>query len=300
MSSATRLELSELIAMQQQASALMIGRKHIRAALSGAHLSRLRGRGMEFDEVRVYQAGDEVSSIDWKVTARKGTVHVKLFREERERPVLICLDYRKSMFFATQGCLKSIKATQAASLLAWHGIAQGDRVGASLFSECAHRDIKPARGRRSVLRFLHECCEHTAWKGMQDIAEPMDLVHTIQRLRRHSKPGSLVYILSDFRGLNEASMTHLALLSRHSDVVLIAVHDVIETGFPKYGDYPVFNGKEHFNLHANASFQKHVRQQYQQRLELLQQLQTKHGIQLICMSTQDDVVQTMREHVCSM
>ena len=295
---ATRLDLQQLISLQRQVTQLNVRRKHIRAPLSGAHLSRLRGRGMEVDEVRVYQPGDEVSSIDWKVTARKGTTHTKIFREERERPVLICIDYRKAMFFATQGALKAIIATQAAALLAWHGIAHGDRLGGWLFSDDEHQEIKPARGRKGVLKFLHACCHAKAWQQRTvDMTSKTSLEETTQRLRSVSKTGSLIYIFSDFRGLNDASIANLAYLARHNDVVLISIHDPIEMQFPDSGRYPVFDGQLYFTCYANRHVQQTLQQQYSQRMQQLQQLQKKYGIQLIEMTTNDDVAETIRERL---
>jgi len=297
MSSATDINLQQLISLQQKVGELAVRRKHIRSALSGAHLSRLRGRGMEFDEVRIYQPGDEVSSIDWKVTARKGTTHTKIFREERERPILICLDYRRSMFFATQGSLKSVIATQAAALLAWHSISHGDRLGACLFSEQAHHDIKPTRGRKGVLKFLHGCCHSEAWQQQHTPLPATTLDETAQRLRRLSRPGSLVYILSDFRGLTPTSINQLGQLARHSDVVLVAIHDVMESHFPASGEFPVFDGKQHFTFLANRQIQQAFQQQYQQRMAQLEQLKKQHGIHLIEISTTDEVSQIIRERL---
>lgn len=298
MNQATQLNLKQLISMQQKASELAVRRKHIRSPLGGGHLSRLRGRGMEFDEVRVYQAGDEVSSIDWKVTARKGTTHTKIFHEERERPVLICLDYRQPMFFATQGMLKSVLATQAAALLAWHGAAQGDRVGGLLFSEEEHREIKPARGRKGVLSFLHACVHAKAWdKRAAKVLTPNTLQDVTARLRHVSKPGSLIYILSDFRGLDEVSMSNLGQLARHNDVILLSVVDTIEKVFPKKGSFPVFDGNAHFTCHANDDLQTRMQQNFQQRITMLHTLQMQHGVQHIALSTTDNVSEKIREHV---
>ncbi len=299
MSQATELDLQQLISMQQQASKLSIRRKYIRSPLSGGHVSRLRGRGMEIDEVRVYQAGDEVSSIDWKVTARKGITHSKVFREERERPVLVCLDYRPSMFFATQGVLKSVLATQAAALLAWHGVSQGDRLGGLIFSDDEHHEIKPTRGRKGVLKLLHACVHAKVWKHRYyQTTQHSDMFQeTTTRLRHISKPGSLIYILSDFRGLNAKAMSNLGQLARHNDVVLISVLDVIEKNFPDKGVYPISDGKEHFVCYANEGMQEHVKKLVQQRMDCLKTLQIQHGMQHISLSTNDDVAEKVRSHV---
>ncbi|MDQ6995138.1 MAG: DUF58 domain-containing protein [Mariprofundaceae bacterium] len=293
----TSLALSQLIALKQQVSALGIRRKHIRSPLNGGHVSRLRGRGMEFEEVRAYQAGDELSSIDWKVTARTGKTHTKIFREERERPVLICLDYRKAMFFATQGALKSVIASKAAALLAWHGVAHGDRLGAYLFSDDDHQEIRPTRGRKGVLKLLHGCCQSKAWQGQHEASTSPSMQAMTQRLRHIRQTGSLVYILSDFRGLDDESMGHLAVLARHNDVVLVHIYDAIEANFPASGTFPVFDGKQHFMCYADATMQGVLHAQYQQRMESLEHLQKQYGMHLIHLQTHDDVAQIIRERL---
>jgi len=293
----TSIELPPLLALQKQVPALAVRRKHIHSPLSGAHLSRLRGRGMEFEEVRVYQAGDELSSIDWKVTARKGTTHTKIFREERERPVLMCLDYRKAMFFATQGALKSVVASKAAALLAWHGVAHGDRLGAWIFSDDEHQEIRPARGRKGVFKLLHACCHAKAWQRHHDSEPSPSLQEITQRLRLIRQNGRLIYILSDFRGLDKASQINLALLARHNDVVLVHIYDDIEANFPATGSFPVFDGKQHFTCHANADMQRVLRSNFNQRMHDLEALQQQHGIHLVHLQTHDDVLNAIRERL---
>jgi len=298
MQSATQLDLKQLIAMQYQAAAIAVRRKSIRAAMSGGHVSKLRGRGMEFDEVRLYQPGDDVGSIDWKVTARKGKPHIKLYREERERPVLIALDYRKPMFFATQGALKSVVATKIAALLAWHGVQHGDRLGGLLFADNEHVEIKPMRGRKGVLSFLHHCTHAQAWQPHRFVSkQSTTLEKTTQRLRHVTKHGSLIYILSDFRGLSKRAIADLAQLARHNDVVLVSVVDELEQSFPASGEYPVFDGKQYFTVYANAQFQQQMQAQYAARQQQLLDLSKKYGLFHFTVATHEDVSQVLRERL---
>src|ERR687891_545971 len=127
---AHRIDTDDLIALRRHAGAIdFAGRRRVLTDQSGAHVSGFRGRGMDFEEHRVYQAGDEARTIDWRVTARTGTTHVRLYREERERPVLLVVDARPAMQFGTRGCFKSVLAARAAALCAWAAHARGDRVG---------------------------------------------------------------------------------------------------------------------------------------------------------------------------
>ena len=109
---------------------------------------------MEYDESRLYQPGDDIRNIDWRVTARTGKPHTKLFREERERPVHVWVDLRAPMFFATRGKYKAVRAAELASLFAWTACQQGDRIGGIVFSDNSHHELKPQRGKSAVLRLI--------------------------------------------------------------------------------------------------------------------------------------------------
>jgi len=296
-SSPVEVSLSQLLALQYQVNKVSAQRGKIRSLLSGGHLSHFRGRGMEFEEVRVYQPGDDVGMIDWKVTARKGTTHTKIFREERERPVLLCVDYRPSMFFATQGMLKSVMAARMAACLAWQAVAHGDRVGLSLLSQHEAMDIKPKRGRKSVLRCLHGLCTSKAWQRDAAQGHDEDFSQWLHRLRHLAPTGSLVYVLSDFRGLDDAAEAHLALLARHHEVGLVHIYDAMEAKFPEGGAFPVFDGQHYFMVHATPQMRHDLYAQFEQRCARLQRIQQQYGAHLMTMQTHDDVVRTLQEHV---
>ena len=161
-----------LIRLSGPARAIALDVLRVNSLQTGAYVSRFRGRGMEFDESRPYQPGDDPRSIDWRVTARSTTAYTKLFREERERPVLVAVDLRSNMHFATQGCFKSVNASRAAALIAWAAHHRGDRLGGLIFGDTSHRELKPRLGRRSALRFVHELAEHADWEKHVD-AEPV-------------------------------------------------------------------------------------------------------------------------------
>jgi uncharacterized protein (DUF58 family) len=147
--------LKSLIDLAKPAANLNLHRLTIRSLQSGGYLSHFKGRGMEFDEARLYQHGDDIRSIDWKVTARTGKTHTKLFREEREKPVFISVDNRPAMQFATRGVFKSVQALKLAALLAWAAHHQGDRIGGQIFSSAGCQELKPQNGKHAVLHFLN-------------------------------------------------------------------------------------------------------------------------------------------------
>jgi len=227
-------QLRELMSLAAGARALPSWSRSIRARQSGQFLSTLRGRGMEYDESRPYQPGDDIRQLDWRVTARTGKPHTKLFREERERPVFLCVDYRRPMFFATRGVFKAVQAARLAALLAWRAQQNGDRVGGFVFADAEHHELPPRRSRTAALQWVKLLAASApacrgATIGGGDLAP---LTAALTRLQRVAKPGSLVFLISDFRGYDDSAAAALARLAQHTDTILLAVHDVLEAEFP--------------------------------------------------------------------
>lgn len=228
-------QLRELGALAGPAAALPSWSRAIRARSAGQFLSALRGRGMEYDESRPYQQGDDIRHLDWRVTARTGRPHTKLFREERERPILICVDYRHAMFFATRGVFKAVQAARVAALLAWRAQQNGDRVGGLLFTDAGFRELPPRRGKPAIMQWLKLLAEE-APRQRAAAAAPRathSLHDALVRLRRVVKPGTLVFVISDFRGFDGDTSAELTQLAQHSDLGLVAVHDPLEAHFPE-------------------------------------------------------------------
>ena len=198
-----RVTAPGLVALARQAGAIGLDTRRIRSRMTGEYLSPFRGRGMEFDEARIYQPGDDIRNIDWRVTARTGRVHTKMFREERERPVFLWVDLRTPMFFATRGAYKSVIAARAAGLVAWSAQQRGDRVGGLVFSDSEHHEVRPQRGKPAVLHLINRLAGHPAWTDPAATVDPRAGLDAALRMRRLARPGSLVFLISDFRGLDE-------------------------------------------------------------------------------------------------
>lgn len=227
-----RPTLDDLIRLNQPAKSVELARSTARALQSGQYFSAFKGRGMEFDESRPYAHGDDIRSLDWRVTARTGKVHTKLFREERERPVFLSVDLRAPMFFATRGMFKSVLATRLAALIAWSACHHGDRIGGQIFSESGSTEFKPLEGHSAVLRILKGLAEQAqAPKPQSHQHHALD--QALNELNRHIKPGSLAFIISDFRDLGAAGASNLGRLARQSTVVLIMISDPIERDLPQ-------------------------------------------------------------------
>jgi len=155
-----RVNRQSLIALRKAGAALPLKAVKTLGRMTGNYLSRFKGRGMEFDESRPYQPGDDARNLDWKVTARTGKPFTKLFREERERSVLLWVDYRAPMHFATRGLFKSVLAARTAALLAWGAIHHSDRLGGLIFSESGHLEVRPQQGKHAVLNFIRQLVSH--------------------------------------------------------------------------------------------------------------------------------------------
>lgn len=297
-----RVKLETLIKLNQQAHQLPLKSKRIYSSLSGNFVSTFKGRGMEFDEARPYQPGDDIRSIDWRVTARTGKTHTKLYREERERPILIWLDLRKPMFFASQCMFKSVLAAKAAALLAWSSSQHNDRLGGLVFSEDQHTELRPQRGKSATLHFLKRIAEHSAWDKNNQIendTESSSAEHALKRLQRVAKPGSLVFLISDFRNMDNFSHSnlesHLAKMSKHNDLVMLFINDPLEQQLPPAGNYKITDGINDITINTRNSA---LRSQYQQRFQTHQQylkdLCTKLNIFFISISTDQPLLESLQ------
>ncbi|MGR9088547.1 MAG: DUF58 domain-containing protein [Gammaproteobacteria bacterium] len=283
--------LKNLVDLSGLAAGLTLHYPTIRAALSGGYISRFKGRGMEFDETRLYQPGDDIRNIDWRVTARTGKAHTKIFREERERPVFISIDDRLAMHFATRGVFKSVLAAKLAGLLAWACEYHGDRIGGQIFSEHGCLELKPRSGKQGVLRLFNALVR----PAEDTLLSAFSLDHVLSRLTQHARPGSLVYIISDFRGVNAASETHLAKLSQHCDIVLIFVYDVLERHLPEKGRYRFTDSVRDVIIDARDERRLSLyRERFETRLQSIRQIARKLDLSFLMCSTTDDPVQCLR------
>lgn len=274
----------------------------VKSLQTGAYVSHFKGRGMEFDESRPYQPGDDPRNIDWRVTARSTQAYTKLFREERERPVLVVTDLRSNMHFATQGCFKSVNASRAAALIAWAAHHRGDRLGGLIFGDSSHRELRPRLGRQAALRYVHQLVDHKDWQDAlaEDVAtqEQPDVAMTqaMAALRRVTHPGSLIVIISDFMGFTSAAKTYLAGTARHNEVLAIVVSDPLERKLPPPGHYRLVSHQQEmaidtYSRAARADYQK----AYEERIEELGSFFHRYGIHMLPLSTDDDPVRCLQQ-----
>ncbi len=340
-----RVDADDLVALRACGERLRAARPQAsRSALAGTHRSRFHGRGMDYRESRHYQPGDDIRNMDWRITARSGHAHVKVFDEERERPVVVLVDFGTSLFFASQGVFKSVQAARLAALIGWSAVGHGDRIGALLFTDAAqasqHHELSPAGGRRGQMRLIRALVQAgapervldrphpdddsvlaetaslnigqakarsgawaaaraDAWKGGQHQDQAPNgqaanaggsrLTAALMRLRRVARPGSLVFLLSDFYSADADTQHHLSRLAQHSDLNAIQLLDPLELEPPPPGRYGISDGRRRTVIDTRL---RGERERYAQALarhhQWVRQLTVESGIGLLqCLTTDD-------------
>ncbi len=287
--------LDSLLSQQQSARLLQKRSRYRKTALqTGNHQVRHLGRGMEFAESRPYSPGDDIRSMDWKVTARTGEPHTKLFEEERERPVLLWCDLRPSMFFATRGQFKSVVATEVASLLAWKSWLDGDRVGGAIISATQQQEMRPARSKSKVLQLLQNLANIS--QAIPDFSQPstVSLSDSWKRLRRVLPTGSQVILFSDFRGLDDSAERQLRRIARHSTVTIIHISDPFEHQLPQKTQLKLSDGLRFLRLNtAKKETQDDYSERELNQSKRLKQLSMQCHARLIEISTDDSEKQRL-------
>ncbi len=230
-----------------------------KAQLGGQVRTRYRGRGMEFEEVRHYQPGDDIRAIDWRVTARTQVTHTKLFTEERERPVIVALDQRAEMFFGSSHCFKSVIAAHCGALLGWAALANNDRIGGLVFSDTEQQDIRPKRNRKSLLALIQAMGTNNRALTSPIAPKTIPLSQRLVDMRRIVKPGSALFVISDFHDFDEQCEEQLFQIARHSDINLLHVSDPLEQQLPSNLLLNITNGQQRRQLDTSDSA---LRQQY--------------------------------------
>jgi len=282
--------LDSLLAQQQSARLLQqVSRYRKATKQAGNHQVRQLGRGMEFAESRPYSPGDDIRSMDWKVTARTGEPHTKLFEEERERPVLLWCDLRPGMFFATRGQFKSVVMSELASLLAWKSWLDGDRVGGVLLEASNEQQLRPARSKSKVLQLIKSLSDAT--QNVPNFADKGDtsLSQSWKRLRRVLSPGSQVILLSDFRGLDQEAEQQLRRISRRSTVTLVSISDPFEHQLPEKTQLKLSDGLRFLRLNtAKSELCDDYEKKDQSQSDRIKKLALQCHARLIEISTADD------------
>ncbi len=240
------VSLAQLMALEFKARDLsFLARQPQGSILAGNHASRLRGRGLNFDELRRYQPGDDLRHLDWRASLRTGKPVVRTFTEERDRPALIVVDQRMSMFFGSQRSFKSAVAAELAALAAWMVFHAGDRVGGLVFNDQRIDSIAPLRSRKRVEALLSRVVQQNRAlnAGNPDAEDEDQLDKALQRCVGVAGHDHLICIVSDFAGAGERTLQLMRQLSAHNDVIALQVYDPLALKLPNNGRLLVTQGE---------------------------------------------------------
>ncbi len=247
--------VDELLALRGKVGGLMLSATR-RPAYSGAGTTRspFRTRGLDFQEVRAYQAGDDIRQIDWRVTAKYGKPFTKLYTDEKERDVFVICDMRPGMKFASNGRFKSVVAARVAMFLSFLALKKGDRLGFALLTAAGLEIVPPETGETvvvSLARALSAASDPTV-----TTTGAATLTDALKTAKKHVKRGGILFVLSDFTDLTTAAAKHFAALTDQKTVSLIHIYDDIEADMPA-GVYPITDGSETAFLDMRANGQKY-------------------------------------------
>ncbi|NMP17450.1 DUF58 domain-containing protein [Thalassotalea sp. Y01] len=208
----------------------LVAEQPINSILSGKNASKLRGRGLNFEEMRQYQVGDDIRTMDWKVTMRTKKPHVKVYSEERERNVILLVDQRQSMFFGSKGKTKSVIAAEIAALMAWQVVASTDRIGAVVFNDNHVTHIAPKRSQNQVVKVIGEICRynHKLTSGASQPEHHVSFENMFAQVMRIIGHDALLIMISDGYGWSDKCGEYVKRISQHNDIMLCHVTDPLE------------------------------------------------------------------------
>ena len=292
-------DIEELRRLQYLAKGFsFLPRQPVNSVLSGKYVSKLRGRGLNFEELRHYRPGDDVRTMDWKVTRRTGKPHIKVYTEERERNVYLAIDQRSTMFFGSTLKMKSVIAAEIAALMAWRVADTGDRVGAIVYGDEHIRVIPARRGRQHVVNVLAEVVrQNNKLKVGFQSNQPSDSFNKmLAKLAQVSGNNALVILIGDGHGWNTKSTDFIKKIRQHNEIIACHVHDPLEQELPEMPQMVVSDGEQQIQF---SSHDATIREKYKTELE--RQLNTyvetakKYRIPLLSITTVLPVEQQLRK-----
>ena len=272
----------------------------IHSLLSGRKRSRLRGRGLDFEELRHYRPGDDIRSMDWRVTNRTGKPHVRVFTEERDRPVILVVDQRLSMFFGSQRKMKSVMAAELAALAGWRVLDQGDRVGAIFFNDHGISQVKPSRNKRSLMSMLAalSAMNRELRADSRDQSRPGQLPAALDVAERMAGHDYLILIISDFDGWDERALGSVKRLAQHNDLIASLIYDPLEQDISEASNLVVSDG--HYQLQLDPHKEglgERFEASFHSAVSDLQAELRKHGMPVLTINTVDPVFEQLREQM---
>lgn len=293
------VDLDELVRWQYSSSGFsFLPRQPVHSILSGRHASKLRGRGLNFEELRDYLPGDDTRNIDWKVTARTGKPYVRVYTEEKDRTVWLLIDQRVGMFFGSRQRMKSVVAAEVAAISAWRVLSVGDRVGALVFNDSEVSVIPPHRSRDRVMQILKQVVNMnhslSAGPGLKpDVNKLNEALKQVSTLARHD---CLVCLITDADGMNPETRKHITRLSEHNDVLAAIIYDPVEKEMPTAGRLRFADNEGQLEADtSNRKLRTGFQSEFETKLERIQSASRRFSIPVITLDTIDPVSDQMRE-----
>jgi uncharacterized protein (DUF58 family) len=273
MSSRIHPTLDDLVRLQFETQGFtLLPRQPVHSLLSGRHASRLRGRGLTFEELRDYRPGDDIRSIDWRATARLRKPHVRVYSEERERPVLLVVDQRATMFFGSARTTKATAAAEVAALGAWRALEVGDRVGAVIFGDSESVEIKPQRSRTTVMHICHELVRTGGRLSAADLPVKNDgLNDALRRAANVARHDHLVVLVTDYSGDDATTAMLATRLAAHNDVLAVLVYDPAGIRLPVSGFMEATDGRERVVIPEGSRFAQAFEGEFRKRCAQLRE-----------------------------
>ncbi|CAH0992559.1 hypothetical protein SIN8267_02692 [Sinobacterium norvegicum] len=276
------------------------GRHRVDSVLAGRHQSRFRGRGLNFEELRHYQIGDDMRSFDWPVTLRTGKPHVRSYSEEKDNQVILVVDQRPPMFFSSVDTMKSVVAAEVASMMAWQVLADGDRVGAIVFNHQTTQWFRPQRSQHQVLRVLAEIArQNNLLSSDQQIsADDNSLTQVLKKLYRQRLNAATIIFVGDWHQCDQTSLTLLKKLQQHNNILTTVISDPMEYQLPDAPNLVVSDGVLQLQIdQLNNNLGQRYSDDYQQQLRRLADVFKRQNIPLIHLDTGGDHRQQLRQYL---
>lgn len=293
------VQLDELVRMQHKASGFsFLPRQPVHSVLSGRHASKLRGRGLNFEELRDYLPGDDTRNIDWKVTARTGSPHVRVYTEEKDRTTWLLIDQRVSMFFGSQQRMKSVVAAEVAAISAWRVLSTGDRVGALVFNDTDISVIPPHRSRERVMQILKQVVDkNQALSASPQIKpDPGNLNAALKQVSLLARHDCLVCLITDGEGLNSETRRHITRLAEHNDVLTAFIYDPLEKDLPAAGRLRFADDAGQIEADTgNRKLRLGFQADFERKMSRLQSASRRFSIPLLTLHTLSPVSDQLRE-----
>jgi len=292
-------ELDDLMRLRFKASGFsFLPRQPIHSVLSGRHASRLRGRGLNFEELRNYLPGDDTRNIDWKVTARTGEPYIRVYTEEKDRTVWLLVDQRISMFFGSRWKMKSVVAAEAAAVAAWRVLSQGDRVGAIVYNDSSLKVIPAHRSEERVAQILKCVIDMNHALSATTFIEPGAgmLNEALKRVSAMARHDCLVCLIGDGSGIDADTRKYVTRLTEHNDVLSAFIYDPLEQAMPEAGPLVFSDGNSQLEFNtAEKALREAYGNDFQQRLERMQATSRRHAIPLLPIHTAAPVLEQVRD-----